>query len=994
MDREQFASPGREYRGVTLWMLNDKLELDEIERQLDGLADAGWGAMIGRTFNGLLTEYLSDEWMEIIGRIISRARRHGMRVWLQAGYMPSAVPDLPADRAHKGLSRRARGESPADGETVLAEDDAFVYCEETSATVLDLLNPDAVTDYLDLAYKEPWFDRFGDEFGKAVEAIWVDEPHFRPPLLPWCDSLPGEFQQQWGYALTDHLPSLFGEVGDHRKVRHHYWRTVTGMFIDAYFKRVGQWCTCHGVKFSGHLMGEDTLNNQVAWTGATMACYEHMHLPGIDHLTMSLTWPSGKKFILTPKQCTSVGSQLGKAEMLCEMYGVSSQGITFEDRKQIGDWMAVLGINTRCYHGSFYSLRGRRKRIYAPNLSYQQPWWPDNRLVADYFARVSYALRQGSAQADVLVVHPVESAMCLYDPMAMDRPHDRSTEREDVKILDDRLVDLCDHLLRIHRGWEFGDEALMARHAKVAGDGLAVGQMTYKAVVLPAMITIRRSTAELLKEFAAAGGTVLSAGDFPTRIDGTADKRLAQLRSVVRTVENSPAALKRALDAAVAPEIEITAANGDAANVWVHARQLDEGRLYFLVNTSRERGVDAEVALRGTGRVESWDLRTGDVAAPPQRRDGDQVVSPLPLPPLGSCLLLLREGEPGAGVEPSPRKVLRTVELSPPLAFTRHAPNAVTLDTCRWRKGDGPWNDPIPVIGLQGRLDEEQYKGPLSLEFGFNVEAKPEKLCVAVENAAGYRIAVNGQSVAYAGLPYYVDRSFHPTDITREVREGDNVIELSIDFRPLPRASFALASLYEVKRGVELESIYLTGDFAVKGRVSSGTSRPRCVRYAPAFTLAAEKETTTGDLSGDGYPFYAGRFSLLAAVTLERPAKGERVLLELPSLDAALARVRVNGRDAGAILWPPYDLDITDCVTGGRNRIEIELVSTLRNLLGPHHRSTGEPDNCWRTAFDYAVDREGVQHAEEREATWTDDYFFVHFGVRGLIRLKHLAARG
>jgi len=673
------------------------------------------------------------------------------------------------------------------------------------------------------------------------------------------------------------------------------------------------------------------------------------------------------------------------------MYGVSSQGITFEDRKQIGDWMAVLGINYRCYHGSFYSLRGRRKRIYAPHLSYQQPWWPDNRLVADYFARVSYALRQGTTRADVLVIHPVESAMCLYDPTAMEHPHDRSTEREDVRTLDDRLVELCDSLLAIHRGWEFGDEALMARHAKVTPDGLAVGRMTYKAVVLPPMVTIRRSTAELLTEFAAAGGTVLSAGDFPIRLDGEVDAGgLAGLRRVVQSVDNTPAALKRALGAAVEPEIEITAAKGDAENVWVHARQTDEGRLYFLANTSRQEPVETEVAIRGKGPLESWDLRTGDVTAAPQRRDGHRVVARVSLPPVGSHLLFLREGKAGTTVEPTPREVTRTVELLPPFAFTRLAPNAVTLDTCRWRKGDGPWSDPIPVIGLQARLEAEQYKGPLALEFRFNVETKPAALCVAVENAAQYRIAVNGQPVAYAGLPYYVDRSFHPVDIAGQVREGENVLELSVDFRPLPPSKFALASLFEVKPGVELESAYLVGDFAVKGRVSANPERPKCIRYAPTFTLAAERDTTTGDLSGDGYPFYAGRFALLAAATLERPAKGERVVLELPSLQAALAKVCVNDRDAGAILWPPYELDITDCVTAGENRIEIELVGTLRNLLGPHHRSTGEPDSCWRTAFDYTVDREGVEHAEEREATWTDDYFVTEFGLGGRARIVYL----
>ena len=72
------------------------------------------------------------------------------------------------------------------------------------------------------------------------------------------------------------------------RARHHYWRVVSEMLQEAYFARVGDWCREQGIHFSGHLMGEDTLNNQVAFTGAAMPCYEYMQLPGVDYLTKDL----------------------------------------------------------------------------------------------------------------------------------------------------------------------------------------------------------------------------------------------------------------------------------------------------------------------------------------------------------------------------------------------------------------------------------------------------------------------------------------------------------------------------------------------------------------------------------------------------------------------------------------------------------------------------------------------------------------------------------
>ncbi len=70
---------------------------------------------------------------------------------------------------------------------------------------------------------------------------------------------------------------------------------------------------------------------------------------------------------------------------------------------------------------------------------------------------------------------------------------------------------------------------------------------------------------------------------------------------------------------------------------------------------------------------------------------------------------------------------------------------------------------------------------------------------------------------------------------------------------------------------------------------------------------------------------------------------------------------------------------MTSLVEEGDNEIEIELVSTLRNLLGPHHRPEGEPDSTWGPDFTFYPD--WLERPEERAANWTDDYFFVRFGI-------------
>ena len=991
MDRREFADPGPAYGGVTLWMLNDRLEPEEVSRQLRGFRAAGWGAVIARTFVGLRTRYLSDEWMQIIGRIIAEARQEGLKVWLQAGFMPSGIPDLAPEWQHRVLNRLPRDEPAPAGATLLCQDGSYAYYRQTLEHTLDLLKAAAVQDYLRQAYEVPWWSRFAAEFGETIETVWVDEPHLRPPFLPWSDGLPAEFERRWGYPILAHLPSLYAQTGDWQQVRHHYWRVVLDLFLEGYFRPVGRWCAEHRVKFGGHLMGEDTINAQIAWTAAAMPCYEHMQLPGIDHLTMSLTWPSGLPFYLTPKQAASVANQMGRKEVLAEMYGVSSQRLSFAERKMIANWMALLGITYRCYHGSFYSLRGVRKRIYVPHISYQQPWWPHNRRVADYFARVSYALRQGSYQADVLALHPVESGFCLYDPTFEKAPHDRVNEPPALRALTESLSLLSENLLAAHRGFDYGDESLLARHGRVHGATLVVGEMGYRVVVLPSLVTLRRSTVDLLQRFMAAGGPVLAVGELPSRIDGVASGEIADFCRRVRRVANTAEALQAELDRLVPPGIAITAGELAAAReVWVHERALEGERAFFIVNTARERGVTARIRVRGSGRLEEWDLETGHVSPMPQRADGEHLETSLTLAPLASHLLVLRQGVRAADRPARVRTVSRAYELSGPYRVRRRSPNALTLDFCRCRRGDGPWTEPLPVLALQEALEQEGYRGPVTLEFRFRAQARPQAIQAVVEDAQEYEMRVNGQPVRYQGLPYYWDRSFHPVDITPHVRLGENVIELARAFEPPARAAFALQRLFHTHSGVELESIYLIGDFAVQGALSGRPARERCVRLGSEFVLTREPQTCDGDLVAAGYPFFAGSIGLEETVTLPAPRRGERVSLLLPHLDAALATVRVNGQEAGAILWPPYRLDVTDRIREGANAIEIEFVTSLRNLLGPHHREQGEPDDTWAAAFAGHTSRsDGYAGRGDRGEGWTDDYFVLALGLRGKVVIEY-----
>ena len=78
---------------------------------------------------------------------------------------------------------------------------------------------------------------------------------------------------------------------------------------------------------------------------------------------------------------------------------------------------------------------------------------------------------------------------------------------------------------------------------------------------------------------------------------------------------------------------------------------------------------------------------------------------------------------------------------------------------------------------------------------------------------------------------------------------------------------------------------------------------------------------------------------------------------------------------AGYLAWPPLDLDITPWVRSGDNTVEIEIVGSLRNLLGPHHHVEADPHFTGPWHFEYGEN-------------WTDSYHFVPFGIAGDVRVR------
>jgi hypothetical protein len=88
-----------------------------------------------------------------------------------------------------------------------------------------------------------------------------------------------------------------------------------------------------------------------------------------------------------------------------------------------------------------------------------------------------------------------------------------------------------------------------------------------------------------------------------------------------------------------------------------------------------------------------------------------------------------------------------------------------------------------------------------------------------------------------------------------------------------------------------------------------------------------------------GLPFYGAGVAYRQRFEIARP-RGEYVV-SLPDWYGSVAKVKVNGQSAGHIVCPPWECEVTDHIQRGENEIEVVVIGTLKNTLGPHHGNPG-----------------------------------------------------
>ncbi len=989
MKYDSFKTPDPLFHGTDFWMLNGDLRDEQIEFQMKEMHDKGVYTFIARTYLGLRSDYPGPRFKKSLKKIIETAKALGMKLFLQAGYMPEAVPNLPEEGALRYIYPVREGEE--EGRRILCKKNGISFVEQSSHTFLDMFDPTSMEHYLKTCYEDMWKE-FSEEYGKTILSIWVDEPSYNGAYLPFTGKLEVLFFERWGYSFADKAWMLYFDGEGAESLRYHYRVLMRDLLEVNYFAKVRDWCRAHDLLFSGHLMMEDTLCMQIRRAQACMPYYRYFDIPGIDILRGRMPFADSPVVDLDPTerqntlyttalQCTSAARQAGKTHILAEMYGVSGEGFGFREMAAMFDSYAAMGINHRSVHGIFYTLHGRGKRAYPPHVSYYQPYWEKYGRMTDYCARVSAFISEGAGAADIAILHPLETAYTLYRG-AIDEPKEQSSGGTELARLDGAFYDLIKAAKSAQHEIEFADLASIRDMGRAENGELVVGAAHYKTVILPYLSVITEDCLALLEKIAEGGGKILCLGDAPTMIDGFAD---ASAAARIEKISQRAETLSELLSLLDAPKVSIEG-NG-AANILVNRRILANGEHLFLYNSDHTRPARITLTLTANALFR-YDAFNAEISPFPFKKTENGIRAEISLPPAGSILLSTAQNEPTtADVNES------APALSLPLggAWKTEAEdeNAYLLEFCRYKKGDGDFSKPLPIMAIHRLLTAEEYRGELTLRYELQTIDDIGCVSLALEDPSEQEIYLNGKRIPSSSCGYFRDYTFEKVPLG-DLFAGKHILEIKRTFSPLTRVTNPLTQLFETRHGVELEPMYLLGRFSVHGHRTA--SQSGSMTFARDFTLCKkEPAASMGELTQEGYPFFVGKIALTKCFTVPKGLDLSRAHFSIGTLNAACAEILLNGKAIGDLYRAPAVLSLGSALREGKNEITIRLFTTLHNVIGPFHRPLGNigntfgggyknPDAAWLSVDTTKEDWE--MHMEDFYPNWTDEYNVAPLGIR------------
>ena len=399
---------------------------------------------------------------------------------------------------------------------------------------IDVTNRDAVAAFLRNTYDmyakyvpdhmHAGAGRVAPKIGQ-IEAIFTDEPSLmgcyinkglypRTVKDPYDDEMPlypvltygrdveNAYASRYGRDLMPDLVHIFlGETDRSKSVRYDYYTLLSGLYENAFFSQISDWCARNRISFSGHLLLEDDIRFHTVFEGNFFSLLRHMHFPGIDMLQSIPSMLCHSDYAFTPKLVASVARAYNRPHVMSEVSAHAQGGNVTHDQMYASLCAQyALGVDIFTY---YYSERFMDPETYT---KYNHA-----------LGRID-AVMAGKTVADALLYYPIETMQMHHRPS--DAQYGSYTDAENA--CKQSLMAIQNTLLDHQIDFDYTDLEVLSRMT-VCEDGtlLSPGGYRYSALILPPM-EYTPAMANLLSD-TAAWGNVIRVGEDSTPISEIPD---------------------------------------------------------------------------------------------------------------------------------------------------------------------------------------------------------------------------------------------------------------------------------------------------------------------------------------------------------------------------------------------------------------------------------------------------------------------------------------
>lgn len=396
--------------------------------------------------------------------------------------------------------------------------------------VLDHFNTEAVNRYLNnMSGKiEAQIGPLKDH----VRALFTDSMELEG--ANWTSDMAKEFQQRYGYDITEWLPFILFKIGsmgsalnydpvvpvtedfqkEIQRARYDFEDFKAQLMQERFTNTYLTWCHGLGVKARAQAYGRGfyPLENAMGYDipeGESWTTNWLRHKPGEE---MSETdYRRGRAYTMVNKFVSSAAHLAGNRTVSCEemtnVYTVFN--MTLEQLKIGGDQSAMSGVTHSVFHGFNYSpnlevpFPGWVR--YGAYYSEHNPWWPYFNYYNDYKARLSYALQHGTYYADIAILNPEND---MWSTIGMQNEPFPNTTRAPYKTMIWEAINKCGG------GVDYVSENIITQ-SDIKKGNLCFNQRKYNTLLLIDVESLHPETAEQLLRFVETGGKILCIDTIP-----------------------------------------------------------------------------------------------------------------------------------------------------------------------------------------------------------------------------------------------------------------------------------------------------------------------------------------------------------------------------------------------------------------------------------------------------------------------------------------------